>query len=184
MNGVADELGSAGRDVRYISNDMLCCSQVLRLVHTSLEDGKNTIDSTIIQSFVNNLLQLIEQCNTLYDETNGLMTLGPPMRRRDVNGNEPPHTGTPFPGEHKLPNGFSWKPNGEASNVKRKSATNATDVSEDRSPSPKTERTRKPYTFTFQPDQSYQKSPPQPQQPEADYFQPTRSDSSPSPVHY
>lgn len=31
MNDVADELGSAGRDVRYISNEMACFSQV-RLV--------------------------------------------------------------------------------------------------------------------------------------------------------
>ncbi|KAF2800816.1 hypothetical protein K505DRAFT_412719 [Melanomma pulvis-pyrius CBS 109.77] len=73
MNDVADELGSAGRDVRYISNEMACFSQVLRLVHSSLEDGTKVIGSSIVQSVLDTLPQLIEQCSMVYEEANGLM---------------------------------------------------------------------------------------------------------------
>ncbi|KAH7095087.1 hypothetical protein FB567DRAFT_511732 [Paraphoma chrysanthemicola] len=73
MNDLAEELGSAGKDVRYIGNDMAGFSQVLRLVQSSLEESINTAGSRVIQSVFDTLPQLIEQCSTVYDEANGLM---------------------------------------------------------------------------------------------------------------
>ncbi|KAF2728449.1 hypothetical protein EJ04DRAFT_99341 [Polyplosphaeria fusca] len=73
MNEFADELGSAGRDVRYISNEMACFSQVLRLVHSSLEDSAKVVGSSVVQAALTTLPQLIEQCGMVYDEANGLM---------------------------------------------------------------------------------------------------------------
>jgi hypothetical protein len=98
MNDLAEELGSAGRDVRYIGNDMagfaqvgdhtrqFSCTrmsdqglthtdhrQVLRLVQSSLEEGIKAAGSTVIQSVFDTLPQLVEQCTMVYDEANGLM---------------------------------------------------------------------------------------------------------------
>ncbi|KAH7085439.1 hypothetical protein BKA63DRAFT_499616 [Paraphoma chrysanthemicola] len=73
MNDLAEELGSAGKDVRYIGNDMAGFSQVLRLVQSSLEESINTAGSRVIQSVFDTLPQLIEQCSTVYDEANSLM---------------------------------------------------------------------------------------------------------------
>jgi hypothetical protein len=104
MNDVAEDLGSAGRDVRYISNEMASFSQVrsvecwtemdkvlmfkdglgmrndgadswqvLRLVHSSLEDSTKVVGSSVVQSALNTLPQLIEQCGLVHEEANGLM---------------------------------------------------------------------------------------------------------------
>ncbi|KAH8724602.1 hypothetical protein GQ44DRAFT_254461 [Phaeosphaeriaceae sp. PMI808] len=73
MNDLAEELGSAGRDVRYISNDMAGFSQVLRLVQSSLEESIKSTGSNVIQSVFETLPQLVEQCSMVYDEANGLM---------------------------------------------------------------------------------------------------------------
>ncbi|KAH7393961.1 hypothetical protein DE146DRAFT_660391 [Phaeosphaeria sp. MPI-PUGE-AT-0046c] len=73
MNDLAEELGSAGRDVRYIGNDMAGFSQVLRLIQSSLEESIKTAGSTVIQSVFDTLPQLVEQCTLVYDEADGLM---------------------------------------------------------------------------------------------------------------
>ncbi|KAF2466714.1 uncharacterized protein BDR25DRAFT_345319 [Lindgomyces ingoldianus] len=83
LNDVADDLGSAGRDVRYISNEMASFSQVLRLVHSSLEDSQKVAGSTVIRSALETLPQLLEQCGLVYLEANGLMTSLKPSTGRD-----------------------------------------------------------------------------------------------------
>ncbi|KAF2018479.1 hypothetical protein BU24DRAFT_421463 [Aaosphaeria arxii CBS 175.79] len=83
MNDIADELGSAGRDVRYISNEMASFSQVLRLVHSSLEDSTKLVGSSIIQSAVDTLPQLVEQCGMVHEEANGLMLSLKPQSGKD-----------------------------------------------------------------------------------------------------
>lgn len=53
--------------------------QVLRLVHSSLEDSTKVVGSSIVQSALNTLPQLIEQCGMVHEEANGLMvSLKPP----------------------------------------------------------------------------------------------------------
>lgn len=47
--------------------------QVLRLVQSSLEESIKTAGSTVIQSVLDTLPQLVEQCKLVYDEANGLM---------------------------------------------------------------------------------------------------------------
>jgi hypothetical protein len=57
--------------------------QVLRLVHSTLEEGIKTAGSTVIQSVLDTLPQLVEQCSMVYDEANGLMGALKPSTGKD-----------------------------------------------------------------------------------------------------
>jgi hypothetical protein len=57
--------------------------QVLRLVHSTLEEGIKTAGSTVIQAVLDTLPQLVEQCSMVYDEANGLMVALKPSTGKD-----------------------------------------------------------------------------------------------------
>jgi hypothetical protein len=57
--------------------------QVLRLVHSTLEEGIKTAGSSIIQSSLEALPQLVEQCTMVHEEANGLMAALKPSTGKD-----------------------------------------------------------------------------------------------------
>lgn len=57
--------------------------QVLRLVQSSLEESIKAAGSTVIQSVLDTLPQLVEQCKLVYDEANGLMVAIKPSNGKE-----------------------------------------------------------------------------------------------------
>lgn len=52
-------------------------------MQSSLEESIKNAGSTVIQSAFNTLPQLVEQCNMVYDEANGLMIVLKPSTSKD-----------------------------------------------------------------------------------------------------